>query len=67
MLTPNVGYFANWPRMQFDNTKSEPTRLLIADYILNAILWKDTYISLPPPNSEDCIFISACFVSLSIY
>ena len=32
------------------NTRFEQTRLLIADYILNAISWNDTCISLPPPN-----------------
>ena len=44
MLTSNVGYFAIWLRIHFVNTRSEQTRLLIADYILNAISWKDTYM-----------------------
>ena len=45
MLTSNVGYFTdNWLTIQFVNTRSEQTRLLIADYISNAISWKDTYM-----------------------
>ena len=44
MLNSNAGYFANWLRINFVNTRSEQTRLLIADYILNAISWKDTYM-----------------------
>ena len=45
MLTSNVGFFTNnWLTIQFVNTRSEQTRLLIADYILNAISWKDTYM-----------------------
>ena len=39
-----VGYFANWLRIHFVNTRSEQTQLLIAGYILNAISWKDTYM-----------------------